>query len=69
MHYMFLNTESQALTLISAKNEHFTFFEDTQTEIFKGTRKDCLGFIEGYFEENYIPDEFRIFQELKTKTT
>lgn len=55
-YYVFLSPEDGALTLVSANNPNFIDYEERLTEIFVGSRKECVTYIEEYQDENFIPD-------------
>lgn len=57
MKKVFLNNATGAIIIVSPKNayEYSSFIE-----LFEGTVKECLDFIQDYWEENYIPDEKRV---------
>lgn len=64
-YHLFINDNNGAITLISENNPDFGFYADTLTLLYKGNRRDCIRFLEQYQDENYIPDEIRMFEEIK----
>lgn len=65
MFTIFKNQEDGALTLINNDNPDFMFYEERLSELFSGTKKECVDFIFEYQDENLIPDEEFIYMEIK----
>lgn len=64
--HVLLNKDG-SLTMISVRNPDFDIYAQREgvCDLFQGTKRECLIFVEQYRDENIIPDESFIFHEVK----
>lgn len=61
MRKVFINNKT--LTIIICLEKNYPEYENNNnfTFLYEGYKKDCIIAIEEYWEENYVPDEQRMY--------
>jgi hypothetical protein len=56
------NEKTGAILLIKETSSDYDSYKALGfCPIFKGTKRECIAYVDEYFDENFIPDEERIF--------